>query len=258
MDRSFLSQPEVIAASRHFINIRLTTYEDEKEAAFLRSLFIGRSGDVENTTFVLLAPDGMTRLTKPGRGTRGLFTDAIAMAHAMDDVAKRYPGNADAQEHNLPITLDARLGLDVAASDNLPLVLVLAGEPGARTALEKRVATLAWRAEFLGRFTYAIAHSPQDLKSVPGLEGKDGMVIVEPDPFGQEGKVVAYVPATDADAQLGAAMQRVTAARPHITKDERRHRAEAIGKGAFWETKLPVTDRQELQARERTKQAMGK
>lgn len=62
MDRSFLSRPEVVRASRQFVCIRLATYESFEEAQMLRGIFLGGSGQVENTTFALLSPDGKTPL----------------------------------------------------------------------------------------------------------------------------------------------------------------------------------------------------
>ena len=40
MDKSFLSQSEVIAASRKFVCIRLATYENAEEAKFLKSISV--------------------------------------------------------------------------------------------------------------------------------------------------------------------------------------------------------------------------
>ena len=59
------------------------------------------------------------------------------MARTMTTLARRYPAKTDAvsQTPPLPVTLDVRLGLDVAASDNQPLVVVLARDATARAAL---------------------------------------------------------------------------------------------------------------------------
>lgn len=48
--------------------MRLATYENKEEGAFLESVFTGRSGKLENTVFALLEPDGKTRLSRAGRG----------------------------------------------------------------------------------------------------------------------------------------------------------------------------------------------
>lgn len=251
MDRSFLSRPEVIAASRKFVCIRLTTYEDEDETRFDASLMLGRSGSVENTTFAILAPDGKTKLTRAARSAKGVYADAAAMARGMTEISAKYPGKPGEHAPPLPVTLTARLGLDVAASDNLPLALVIARDGG---KLEAKLAELAWREEFLGRFTYALAASPLDVPGVKGLPVTDGVALIEPDPFGQAGSVVKFVSATS--DKLAEAMRTTLAAHKGGVKNERTHRAEAVKQGAFWETKLPVTDPMEQAARARTKQAM--
>src|SRR6478672_6574072 len=102
MDRSFLSRPEVIAASRRFVCVRLTTYEDESEARFSAGLLLGRSGNVENTTFAILAPDGKTKLTRAARSARQVYADAAAMARGMDEVAAKYPAKPDGRTPPLP------------------------------------------------------------------------------------------------------------------------------------------------------------
>src|ERR1041385_4466497 len=152
MDRSFLSHADVIQASRKCVCIRLTTYESESEAKFSKYLLTTRSGEVENTTFGLLAPDGKTKLTRTARGARQVFADSAEMTKVMNDVVTRYPAKADAKAPGLPVTLDARLGVNVAASDDQPLVLVLAADEKVRTALSETVAQLAWCKEFIGHF----------------------------------------------------------------------------------------------------------
>ena len=74
MDRSFLSRAEVIASSRNFVCIRLASYEDETEKAFV-SQFV--RGDVANTAFAILSPDAKPAMRGrgPGRGPRDFFAD---------------------------------------------------------------------------------------------------------------------------------------------------------------------------------------
>lgn len=257
MDRSFLSRPEVIAASRRFVCVRLTTYEDEAEAQFNATLMLGRSGNVENTTFAILAPDGKTKLTWAARSAKGVYADAAAMARGMSEIAAKYPAKpGDGRTPPLPVTLTARLGLDVAAGDCRPLVLMVGKDEAARAALETAVAELAWGDEFLGRFVYATAGSANDLPGVKGLPVTDGVALIEPDPFGQAGAVAKFVPAAAGSRKLADAMRDVLTAHKGGTKNERAHRAEAVKQGAFWETKLPVGDPMEAAARERTRQAM--
>lgn len=251
MDRSFLSQPAVIVASRKFVCIRLTSYEDETEMKFCRSLFIGRSGDAENTTFTILSPDGRDPLVRTHRGAKQIYANAAAMAEGMNQIAARYSNHADGTP-SLPITLDARMGLDVAASDNLPLVLVVA-DAEHRAELETKISALAWHTDFIGRFTYAIASSPKDVPAVTGLTIKNGVVLIEPDTFGQKGRIVKQLDEGASNESITAAMLATLSEHKKIVKNMQQHRAAGVKEGAFWEPKLPVTDREEAAARERTK-----
>src|SRR5438132_4659794 len=104
MDRSFLSQPDVVAASRSFVCVRLTSYEDPLETEFCRSLMVGRSGEVENTTFSILAPNGTTKLIRATRSTRQLFSDATDMATRLNEISARFHSVSQAAQ-TLPVAL---------------------------------------------------------------------------------------------------------------------------------------------------------
>src|SRR3954470_13326397 len=94
MDRSFLSRPDVIAASREFVCVRLATYEDPTEARFVKGLVRTDSGELENTAFCLLAPDGKTKLSRSARGTERVYADAAAMAAGLRRVVGQYSPRA--------------------------------------------------------------------------------------------------------------------------------------------------------------------
>src|SRR5205085_9668402 len=106
-------------------------------------------------TFSVLAPDGKTKLVRAFRSTKGVFTDAADMARQLNAISEKYPGAADSKAPPLPVALNARLGLDIAACDNRPLIVLIASEESARRELESRVAPMAWSAEFIGTFIYA-------------------------------------------------------------------------------------------------------
>src|SRR5690349_20853288 len=115
MDRSFLSQPDVITASRRFVCVRLATYEDQAEGDFLVSFRVTRSGALENTVFSILAPDGTRQLARASRSARNTFGDAATMAKAMDRIAKDYEGKSPpvAGLPALPTVANVRLAVDV-------------------------------------------------------------------------------------------------------------------------------------------------
>jgi hypothetical protein len=261
MDRSFLSQPEVVAASRGFVCIRTLTYENAEEREFMRALLVGRSGEVENTTFCLLSPDGKRPLTRPVRGAQQVYRDGPQMAEWMGRVVEMYrtePANG-AKADPLPITAlpvvaGVRLGLATASADNQPLVIGYAPDAARREGVTGRLARLAWQPRFIGRAVYALASTAADLSPVTGA-GKDAEVcVVQPDAFGQKGTSLARLALASADeTRLAELLDRgLRLHRPRGTS-MREHMWAGQLQGVFWDTALPVTDPQEAGARERTR-----
>ena len=255
MDRSFLSSAKVIEASRQFVCVRLTTYEDETEAKFSQRLVRTRSGEVENTSFALFEPDGKTTLSKSGRGMRGIYNSADDMAKAMADIAKKFPGKAKDNEvpTKLPYTLTAKLGVNGAAADHLPLIVILAESDKARSKMAEAVAKPAWGKTYLGHFTYAEAKKADDLPKLAALKSMDSIVFIEPDRFGQTGTVIEQLKPDSTQEEIEKAMNTLLKKHTVTTLTERAFREAAVKAGAFWEPKLTVSDPQEQRAREETK-----
>jgi len=248
MDRSFLSRPEVIAASREFVCVRLATYEDPVEAKFVQGLVRTRSGELENTAFALLAPDGKTKLSRSARGPEHVYADSTALAADMRRVVGRYSPKAAPRE--LPLVANPRLGLDVAAADGLPLVAIVGKDAAARRRSLDQVARLAWTEEFIGRFVYAEGMG-KEVVGVTGITLDAGVLVIAPDAFGQKGAVLRQVGAeataeTVADG-LRAAMKGYNAP----AKSFASHVREGQRLGVYWETRVPVTDPMEQAVRER-------
>ena len=189
MDRSFLSQPQVIAASRQFVCARLTTYEDEAEGKFLKQLVPTRSGELENSVFAILGPDAKQQLVRAGRSMRSAYRDATAMADGLDKLAERYKPKAEPA--SLPTVPDVRLALDVASADNQPLVIIVAKDANKRKELDEAVAKLAWGKEFVGRFAYVTCAGGDDLAGVKGANADSVLLVVQPDKFGMKGTILA-------------------------------------------------------------------
>ncbi|HND53729.1 MAG TPA: hypothetical protein PLV92_15075 [Pirellulaceae bacterium] len=255
MDRSFLSQPAVIEAARNFVCIRLTSYEDETEKQFTAKLV---QGDVANTAFAILAPDGTpaVRGRGPGRGPLDLYRDAAEMAKGMNAIAARYPAKNVDGEPALPTTLSAKIGLAVAAGDLQPLVVVVASDAGRRETLEREVAKLAWRPEFAGRFIYASAANLAELPKTQGATVTDGVVVVEPDLFGAGGKVVKEVAGDVVASRLEEVLRDTMRSHVRVVKSRRQLAALGLQEGIFYETNIPVSGRGEAADRERYKEQL--
>lgn len=224
IDRSYLSQPEVVAASRNWTCIRLATYESAEEADYLKGIFVGRSGQLENTVFAFMSPQADKHLIPPGRGPRQLFRDPSDMAAEMDRLAKHYTSSRPRAREELPKVENLRLALNVAACEGLPVVLVTSAK------FEKRLSKLAWSHPALGRAVYV---------RQSGGRG-EGVYLLKPDKFGMK---VQKETVLDLDLSPTEYAQKLsTWATPR--NDHRSHLAEGFRKGIRWETKVPVTDPQ--------------
>lgn len=233
MDRSFLSQPEVVRASRRYVCIRLATYENASEINVLSKIFLGGSGQVENTTFALLSPDATQLLARPGRAPQFAFRDAGEMARGMDALASYYPPRG--KPTRLPAVRSLRLALNVAACDNLPLIAAI-GDGEERQRLENRLAELAWQPELSGRAIFTVDSTEAALRCLGSRQS--GYLIVQPGTYGQDGRVLAHV---GADAGV-VELRRLLAQFQPGHKDPREHVRQGQERGIYWQTAVPVTD----------------
>ena len=249
MDRSFLSDKGIIRASRKFVCARLATYEDKEEAEYLSGIFRGRSGELENTVFCIMSPDGKDRLVRSGRSPGWSFPGSEDQAmrdmeKKMDEIASRYTVKKASRSSlpALPVLPNFRLALNVAACDNLPLVAAVASSKNSRAKLYKQLNELAWSEDFIGRFIYVSAGESSDLKKVKGIENKEGLFVIAPDTFGQEGKVLSQVKLGAGRKELADGLARAVALHRPEKKETRSHSAFGRILDVNWETQIPVTD----------------
>ncbi|MBL8796019.1 MAG: hypothetical protein JNM56_19110 [Planctomycetia bacterium] len=250
MDRRFLSQTEVIAASRRFVCVRLLTYEDRHEADFLKQLFVGRSGELENTTFVVLSPDGRQQLLRAGRAPPG-NQGAVALAETLNRLAAQYPPRKADGDPLLPRIASVRLALDVAACDNRPLAVVHAADAVALQQLEERLRPLAWSDDLLGRLVYASTTDARHLQAIEGVAPSSGLLVIQPDRYGVKGKVLSQTTAKAPVLDWRRTLQEGIAAYQPTDKTFPQHIRDGQRAGIFWDTVLPVTDPLEKRAREK-------
>ena len=228
MDRSFLSQPEVVAASRKFVCIRLATYENSEEAKWLESIFVGGSGQLENTTFALLSPDAKNVLARPGRSPDFAFRDAHDMAGTMQGLAAHYQARK-VESAGVPWVDNLRLGINVAACEGQPLVALVC-PPEQRPAWSEPLARFYWQPRVQGRAVFCFES--------PSTRYPAGFYLLRPQVYGQSAEVVLRLPLQEGwqEALLSNLGQAQPAARAldHVREGHRR--------GIHWQTRIPVTD----------------
>ncbi len=255
IDSTYLHKPEVIEAAQDFVCIRLTAYENESERVFMSKLV---KGQVSNTAFAILAPDGTSAVHNGGigKGPSGLYKDSVEMAKGMKAIAANYSPTETGGLPALPVALNAKVGLVVAAADNQPLVLVLAATPSFQQELETKVAKLAWSKAFSGRFVYATATSMDELPMLQGHSISDGILLIEPDMFGAGGAIVGEVSSDQPDEIIAQTMRKTLKNFVPIEKSRRDLASLGLKAGIFYETGIPVSGKGEANDRERYRQQL--
>ena len=253
-----MSQPEVIAASRPFICVRLATYEDPLEAKLLKGMASTRSGELENSVFCILSPDGKNKLVRGSRSMRQIYSDAKDMARGLKRISDKHAPKA--AQASLPLVTNSKLALDIAAADGLPLVIIVGKEEATRTRLIGQIAPLAWNDDFIGRFVYVTA-TAKDLTAIEGLKVDSGVVVVQPDKYGLKGTVLTQIEGGVAANRISDTLKKGLGDFEPITKSFRTHVRDGHRNGIYWEPPVPVTDPEERAARERgtkSKSPIGK
>lgn len=244
MDGSFLSDESVIQASRDFVCIRVAMYEDAEEAKVLRKIYT-RGGDLENTVFAMLSPDGKKHLSRPGR--KPYYRSPSRMAAAMRQMVRENYSSAPGKRWSdriLPEMKSLELAINVASCDSLPTIVAIGKSEAELVKLRKQLVPVAWNDQLAGQFVFASVRSGEDLRAINGLDRSkpEGVYLLEPDTYGMSGKVMAKI---DVRNPRGAQNQisRALAQFQPPSKNHRRHVASGFQLGLRWETAIPVTDK---------------
>lgn len=258
MDGSYLSNPAVVRASRMFVCIRLATYENAKEAAMLQTVFAGRSGNLENTVYGILGPDGKLQLTRTGRSPRYAFGDSeqapAVMAQTMERLTRRY-GKKGARFDTtlaLPTHANFRIALNVAACDNRPLVVGFHPEKAGLAKLEQQLRDASWHDSMVGRCEYVMVRDANELKPVRtlGEETAPGVYVIRPGLFGEFGRLLGSIPASAKPEELQEKLLALSLEfKPMKKKPQREHVRQGGQLGVKWKTAIPSTDSHAVQRR---------
>lgn len=210
-------------------------------------------------TFCVLGPDGKRRITWAGRSIRQIFQSPEQMVKWMDQAASYYEeqrrkeGLKPEPPLALPLIPTVRLAINTAAADDVPLVVLYGKMQEETSRLKAAAASLAWRPEFVGRCAYACTTLPADLCPLESGTAHPGFLIIQPAGFGLSGRLLARAEPGATPEQLATTLrQALQAFQPRRLKGFEYMRA-GQEEGAFWETKLPVTDIQEAWVREQAR-----
>ena len=82
---------------------------------------------------------------------------------------------------------------------------------------------------------------------------KSGVLLIEPDVFGVEGKIVSAIDANDVDKMLSDAMHAASAKHVRAAKSREQLKRLALANGIFFETSIPVSGKKEAEDRAKFK-----
>ena len=244
MDQSYWSDPEVIKLSERFVCARLATYEDATEGKFLKSLYRGRTGELENTVFVILAPDGKTRLSKSGRSPQMVFGGSVGwessiLALEMHAISQKYPAKSKISGlPPLPTCKDLRRSLNVASCDRQLLVVA----DRVSEAVLNKLRVLAWKEPFRGRLAWGLTKSAKEAREIGLPAKKPGISIISPGEFGLTSSVISFIPESTFDQKIESDLATALQSSRISEKNYRRHVLKGRRLNKKWDTEIEVTD----------------
>jgi hypothetical protein len=167
--------------------VRPATFESAAEAIKLEEYYLGPDGKQVNTIFCLLDPKGEA-LIRSGRSPRSIYASPERLMEAMQGFQESFKPKPQAPA--LPLIGTLRLGLNIAACDQMPLVVGIARGKSNATKLKAAMTKLGASKEFRGRAQYVILESGSaDHKLLAAFEGFDAKTEVQlwmPDAFGEK------------------------------------------------------------------------
>ncbi|PQJ27726.1 hypothetical protein [Rubritalea profundi] len=192
-----LSQKDFIEASKKFVCIRLETYENKETQDRIRDLL---SGSMQNTAFVVYAPDGKTKLTRSHRSPQSILggrgsKDIAPVIDEMGKIADKYKVKGSPNQEVLQDFDSFKQSLNVASADQRLLVFTVSPQ-SKMTSVKKTLRAVFNNPSVSGKFHFDIA-GKGDVKwaeSLKNVNAKTGIFLIRSHEFGQDGIVVKALP----------------------------------------------------------------
>ena len=254
MDRSFLSNKQLIKISREFVCIRTATYEDKKEASFLKWAFLrSPSADLRNFGFCILSPGGKRQLRRSRRGPNFVYKNSAAMAADLELIARQFSRKTTRSDRDLavPRMKSVRLGINVASCDGLPSVVVFGKNKKDVDQLNSKLSGVIWDETLAGKFIYASTTKFADLKMVSGATMKPGILVIEPGVYGMSGRMIKMIGASVSRQDLKRDLVVAADTFTGRSKSHGLHVRNGRRGGKTWKTEVPVPNRVRSRRRKR-------
>lgn len=225
----------MVEASQQWICVRPATYENAEESVVLEHWLKGvrgGGGELRNTTFALLDPSGKKALARTGRSPQMVYGDVASFVSGLDTLAKKFEANVVAK--TLPLIPSLRLGLNIAACDGIPLVVIVESKKRSWEKLFNHLIELSQSDALAGQAHYVVLKDSKGLEVMAGYKPDQFIYVLKTDVFGVSGEVVATFKDTKTLSPVALATGFSSA---RIAKDSsRQHVREGKLEGVSWES----------------------
>ena len=124
----------------------------------------------------------------------------------MNEISQQFVGArlSGLSDNRLPLMESVDVGLNVAACDNLPIVVTFSNDPQQLDQMNNDLLEMAWSESLAGQLVYATASDVKQLKAFQGIEIESGILVVEPGQYGLSGMTLAQLELTANQEQVQA------------------------------------------------------
>jgi hypothetical protein len=201
----------------------------------------GGGGELRNTTFALLDPSGEKALARTGRSPQMVYKNIDSFAVNLASLANKFKSKVGIK--SLPLIPSLRLGLNIAACDGIPLVVIINNESRKWEKLFSNLVNLSQTDSLSGQAHYVLLKDTKEIENLKDYKSDNFVYILKPDSFGITGRVVATFRDKE-DLSLIALETAFDTARisKKILSDSRQHVRQGRRKGITWESQMPRAD----------------
>ena len=241
-----MSNKQLIKISREFVCIRTATYEDKREAGFLKWAFLrSPTEELRNFGYCILSPDGKRKLRRSVRGPNYLYPNSGAMVADLQRIARQFSPKTTTSSPRpaVPRMKTVRLGINVASCDGLPSIVVFGTGPREVGRMNAKLGGVIWDTALAGKFIYSSTTKSSDLKIVAGATRRSGILVIEPDAYGLTGRLIKRIDAGVSQEDLKSELIAVANSFTRRSKTHGLHVRNGRRSGQLWKTEVPVPQR---------------
>jgi hypothetical protein len=201
----------------------------------------GGGGELRNTTFALLDPSGEKALARTGRSPQMVYKNIDSFAVNLASLANKFESKVEIK--SLPLIPSLRLGLNIAACDGIPLVVIINNESRKWKKLFSNLVNLSQTDSLSGQAHYVLLKDTKEIENLKDYKSDNFVYILKPDSFGITGRVVAAFRDKEdlSSVALGTAFDTARISKK-ILSDSRQHVRQGRRKGITWESQMPRAD----------------